>query len=192
MMDYTSHYESPRPVNSGPLVPPIMVPSTMAQYVAGPAYTVSPMRSPEYTPQEHYAYSVYDASAHTPASVVHSHPPTPFRSSASPVQDRSPLPEGPAMVPENPNHQRATAADAPRRGRLRAPKAAHPNNTKDIIYNKPIDIDPVEFKTPVDIMMKALQRTQAKVAGATDSSDVPDSTAVKAESLPTPEVCIRS
>ncbi|EGY23788.1 zinc finger protein [Verticillium dahliae VdLs.17] len=54
-------------------------------------------------------------------------------------------------------------------------------NTKEIIYNKPVMADDVFFTTPVDVMMKALQKRKDKEDLATSRSSEASTCSVKSE-----------
>ncbi|PNH41397.1 hypothetical protein VD0004_g5731 [Verticillium dahliae] len=164
----TNQYDPRTVVTSGPLVAPHMAP----HYVTAPAYGVSPVSNmePHFPVQAHYIYGQYDQPA--------GHLAMPY-SRMSPQQERLGLPMLP-QIPQQPiqGHQRQqrslSAAGS-------APKTPDPMNTKEITYNKPVMTDDVVFTTPIDVMMKALQKRKDKEDLASSNSSEAGACSVKSE-----------
>lgn len=162
-----SHYDS-RPVSSAPIIPSTMAP----HYVAPSTYDIPPMKSPPYSSHHQYSYPPYEPPTLTG--------PPPCRVNAGPLQER-PNPS-PPRAPEDPSQEHRQDSPASRNKSLPPPSIPNPMHTKDIIYNKPIKTEGVDFSTPVDVMMKALQKTNAKEsAAAVVSSPGSDGSSVKSE-----------
>ncbi|KAM9877608.1 zinc finger protein [Verticillium dahliae] len=164
----TNQYDPRTVVTSGPLVAPHMAP----HYVTAPAYGVSPVSNmePHFPVQAHYIYGQYDQPA--------GHLAMPY-SRMSPQQERLGLPMLP-QIPQQPiqGHQRQqrslSAAGS-------APKTPDPMNTKEITYTKPVMTDDVVFTTPIDVMMKALQKRKDKEDLASSNSSEAGACSVKSE-----------
>lgn len=163
------HYDS-RVVTSAPLVAPTMA----TQYVSAPQYGIPalPPREPHYASHGHYPYHPYEQPHH--GLPMHF-------SRYTPPEDRTMAPVPQHAVAEH--RQQMTAPPTPIQDyKRRSPsaksetasilKAPDPMNAKDITYNKPVrqeEVELVEFKTPIDIMMKAIQGKDPKEVAATTS-----------------------
>ncbi|ROT39175.1 hypothetical protein SODALDRAFT_153648 [Sodiomyces alkalinus F11] len=167
-----SHYDS-RAVTSAPIIPSAMAP----HYLATAAYEIPPMKPAHFTPPHQYSYPPYELPALSAAP--------PCRTIVDPSQDRHSL--GLQAAPEQPPQEPRQYSPSSRKEPLPPPTVPHPMHTKDIVYNKPIKTEGVDFSTPVDVMMKALQKTNARdtiaVAIPSPSSE---SSSVKAEPISLP------
>ncbi|KAF3356446.1 Asparagine-rich zinc finger protein AZF1 like [Verticillium longisporum] len=169
----TSQYDPRTVVTSGPLVAPHMA----THYVTAPAYGASPISNmkPHFPAQTHYSYGQYDQPA--------GHLAMPY-SRMSPQQERLGLPMVSQMPQQQHLHSQQRQQRSPSAARsetLSAPKTPDPMNTKDITYNKPVMTDDVVFTTPVDVMMKALQKRKDKEELASSNSSEAGAGSVKSE-----------
>ncbi|KAF3345190.1 hypothetical protein VdG2_06664 [Verticillium dahliae VDG2] len=172
----TSQYDPRTIVTSGAIVAPHIAPD----YVTGPTYGISPVSNikSHFPVQAHNTYGQYDQPAGCLAMTY---------SRMSPQKEHAGLcilhqiPQQPIQGHRR-QQQSLSAAGI-------TPKTSDPMKTKEITYNKPVMADDIVFTTPVDVMMKALQKRKDKRHIANSNSSEAGTCSVKTGlSSPHPEV----
>ncbi|EGY20863.1 zinc finger protein [Verticillium dahliae VdLs.17] len=166
----TSQYDQRIVFTYGPLVA-----SHIAPYVTASAYGVSPLSDSKrrFHAQGHHSYGQYDQPA--------GHLAMPY--SMSPQQEQLGLP---VVAKISQHHMKGhwlqqQSPSAARSETLSAHRPPDPINTKEIAYAKPVMTDDVVFTTPVDVMMKALQKRKDKEEFACSNSSEAGTGSVKSD-----------
>ncbi|KAL9941684.1 hypothetical protein D7B24_006600 [Verticillium nonalfalfae] len=162
----TSQYDPRTIVTSGAIVAPHIAPD----YVTGPTYGISPVSNikSHFPVQAHNTYGQYDQPAGCLAMTY---------SRMSPQKEHAGLcilhqiPQQPIQGHRR-QQQSLSAAGI-------TPKTSDPMKTKEITYNKPVMADDIVFTTPVDVMMKALQKRKDKRHIANSNSSEAGTCSVK-------------
>lgn len=163
-----------RPVTSAPVVASTVAP----HYIGGHAYgipSMGPVR-PTYSTHGHYTYAPYEQHQHQHQHPHQQPPPPPPAPMTMPYHRLSPHEERPHLPMMSPHRGMSAVGSSPgfvpqdhrqespsqRSGTLSTPRTPDPMKAKDITYNQPVKSEAISFVTPVDVMMKAIQKRKDK------------------------------
>lgn len=180
-----------RVVTTAPLVAPTMAP----QYVTGPQYGIPAMapREPHYVPQGHYSYNPYEQAHHGMPMQYGRYTPPVDRNTMGPIPTHGMPEQRQFTAPPTPESDYGRRSPSARSETLSVLKTPDPMNAKDITFNKPVrqeEVELVEFKTPIDIMMKAIQGKDNKEMAVSESGSDAGDMDVKMDAAASPSVRI--
>ncbi|KAK2035766.1 hypothetical protein LZ31DRAFT_322519 [Colletotrichum somersetense] len=131
------------------------------QYMVAPQYNMTqmPAMGHQCPTQNHFACTQYDSSP-TNMSMPFRLPPQQERPAMSVAASEHDIPRVSSYQRESPSVQndQHRSPSSQNETKMSNPKIPHPISTKEIKYNKPTKANSVTFTTPIDLLMKAIQK----------------------------------